>query len=279
MKITTNNITFKVDTTKSVNVFYNHYQQGLDKWEKDTYCILDLFKNNKGTLIDIGAWIGPISLYSSSLYKKVVAIEADPVAIEALNANIKCNDFKNICLIEKALSNINNSNITFGGNGPLGNSESSMLINEKDFLDYEGRSSISWKNNNNHKTIVNTINFETLISDLKLDFNEISLIKMDIEGGEKIVVPDLKKNLMLFNIPLFISLHPCYLQKKDIYMLVNMLFDIYNKCFYINSNKEKEYIKKEIILLETDMYYSIPNRLTMKNGLPGTRYFSLVFEK
>ena len=60
-------IIFKVDETLSVNDFYKHVPEGLDKWEPDTFHVLDLFKNDDGILIDIGAWIGPISLYSSSL--------------------------------------------------------------------------------------------------------------------------------------------------------------------------------------------------------------------
>jgi hypothetical protein len=142
-------------------------------------------------------------------------------------------------------------------------------------LDIEAK----WKNNHKHLVKVNTIKFETLISELKLDHNEITLIKIDIEGGEKIIIPDMKNYLISVNIPMWISLHPTFLEKIDIYMLVNILFEIYNKCFYINSNKEKVALTKETILEETDIYYSIPNHLTMKNGLPGTRYFELLFEK
>lgn len=247
----------------------------LDKWESGTFYILDLFKNNNGILIDIGAQIGSISLYSASLYKKIIAVEADPVAIEALKANIKCNNFKNINLIEKAISDTDNIEIIFGGNGPLGNSESTILVNDKNFLDIETK----WKNNHNEIVKVNTIKFETLIKELDLDPNEIALIKIDIEGGEKIIIPDMKNCLISVNIPIWISLHPSFLEKSDIYMIVNILFEIYNKCFYINSNNEKVPLTKEIILEETDIYYSIPNHLTMMNGGPGTRYFELLFEK
>ena len=182
MRIKTNEIIFEVDTTISTNYMYLGIgKKGIDKQEPGTFHIFDLFKNDKGILIDIGAWIGPISLYSASLYKKIIAIEADPVAIQALKANIKCNDFKNIHLIEKAISNTDNSEIIFGGNGPLGNSESTMLVNENNFLDIETK----WKNNHNEIVKVNTIKFETLINELDLDHNEITLIKIDIEGGGK----------------------------------------------------------------------------------------------
>jgi hypothetical protein len=60
-------------------------------------------------------------LYSVLLYDKIVTIEAVPVAIEAFCANIKCNNFKNINLVEKAISNTDNSEIIFGSNGHLGN--------------------------------------------------------------------------------------------------------------------------------------------------------------
>jgi hypothetical protein len=89
----------------------------------------------------------------------------------------------------------------------------------------------------------------------------------------------MKNYLISVNIPMWISIHPCFLEKTDIYMIVDTLFEIYNKCFYINFNKEKVPITKKIILEETDIYYSIPNHLTMINGGPGTRYFELLFEK
>lgn len=89
MKVKTNDNTFEVDTTICENkTFLGIGTNGLDKWEPGTFHILDLFKNDKGILIDIGAWIGPITLYSASLFNKIVSIEADPVAIEALTANI-----------------------------------------------------------------------------------------------------------------------------------------------------------------------------------------------
>lgn len=272
-------ITFKVDETLSVNDFYKHVPEGLDKWEPDTFHVLDLFKNDDGILIDIGAWIGPISLYSSSLYKKIIAIEADPVAIEGLRANISCSNAKNITVVTRALSDKDNEKIAFGGNGPLGNSESSMLINDSDYLNKEGRTTVTWKDQNHHKATATTIKLETLFNTLKIDPAKVSLIKMDIEGGEKIVLPAIKDYLMSINVPLLMSLHPAYLQKSDIITLVNMLFDIYDKCYWINSDKEKVSIKKETILEETDIYYDREDRLTMMNGLPGTRYFSLLFEK
>jgi len=69
----------------------------------------------------------------------VIAIEPDPVALQRLKKNISANSFTNITLIEKALSS-ENTITQFGGNGKLGNSESTLLIsNKEDYLSYQGR--------------------------------------------------------------------------------------------------------------------------------------------
>ena len=47
--------------------------------------------------------------------------------MKRLEENIKINKYNNIILINKCISN-ENKQLKFGGNGPLGNSESTMLI-------------------------------------------------------------------------------------------------------------------------------------------------------
>ena len=69
----------------------------------------------------------------------MVAIEPDPVACSRLKKNISVNNFNNIVLIEKGLSS-ENGITQFGGNGKLGNSESTLLISKREeYLSYEGR--------------------------------------------------------------------------------------------------------------------------------------------
>tara|TARA_Y100000816_G_scaffold51125_1_gene32657 strand:+ start:270 stop:1034 length:765 start_codon:yes stop_codon:yes gene_type:complete len=243
MKIVKNKSSFLIskDDQYSMNWFSNNK---LDKWEQDTFHIFEYYKNNKGIYIDIGAWIGPTVLYCANIYKKVIAIEPDPVALSRLKKNISANNFNNIVLIEKGLSS-ENGITQFGGNGSLGNSESTLLIaNKEDYLSYEGRHT-----NQSHNEIVEieTITIEKLIEQQNIDTQNISLIKMDIEGGEKIVVPSLVNFLNTYKPVFYISLHRCFLKNSDINDIIDILFNIYDKCYYFSEKGEKKLIDKKFI--------------------------------
>ena len=71
------------------------FWQGVESqtWKQSTLAVLDWYLSNKphSVFLDIGAWIGPLSLYAAHLAKAVYAIEADPIAFSALNANLKLN--------------------------------------------------------------------------------------------------------------------------------------------------------------------------------------------
>lgn len=228
MEITKNGHTFYVTGDFSYNFFKNNK---LDRWEQETFHILENYKNENKTYIDIGAWIGPTVLYSANIFKKVIAIEPDPVAMKRLEENIKINKYNNIILINKCISN-ENKQLKFGGNGPLGNSESTMLICDNDYFSYNGRHTDFWKNQQNDILTVEGITLEKLLDEQNINANDIALIKIDIEGGEKIIIPQLKTYLKKYKPPLYISLHYCYLKQDDIINILNVLFDTYLECHY-----------------------------------------------
>lgn len=157
------------------------------------------------------------------------------------------NKFNNITIINKALSNISGKS-KFGGNGELGNSESTLLIADDDFLKRNGRQTTKWKNQQKNIVEIDTITIDDLIKEQNIDPETINLIKMDIEGGEIIVVPHIKKFLKKYKPVFYISLHYCFLKKSDIEIILNHLFEIYEKCYYFNDIGEKHEIKKKFIL-------------------------------
>jgi FkbM family methyltransferase len=242
MEIKKNNCSFLV-SDKYSKIWFNNNK--FDRWEQDTFHILEYYKNKKESIyIDIGAWIGPTVLYSANIYKKVIAIEPDTVALERLKKNIRANSFNNIILIEKGLSS-NNGTSEFGGNGELGNSESTLLISNKiDYLSYAGH-----QHNHTHNEIlvIGTITIETLIEEQKLNPEGISLIKIDIEGGEKIVVPALVNFLKKYKPPFYISLHRCFLRPSEIEEIIDLLFGVYDKCYVFSYSGEKRLVDKNII--------------------------------
>jgi FkbM family methyltransferase len=244
MKIVKNKCSFLIskDEPYSIGWFKNNK---IDKWEQDSFHIFEYYKNDKGIYIDIGAWIGPTVLYCANIYGKVIAIEPDPVALSRLKKNISVNNFNNIVLIEKGISS-ENGITQFGGNGPLGNSESTLLIaNKEEYFSYEGRHTKCHSHNEIVK--IETITIEKLIEKQNIDPQNISLIKMDIEGGEKIVVPSLVNFLNKYKPVFYISIHRCFLKESDIDQILDIFFDIYDKCYYVSDNGEKNLIDKNFI--------------------------------
>ena len=175
----------------------------------------------------------------------MIAIEPDPIALERLKKNMSVNSFTNLVLIEKGLS-IENGVMQFGGNGSLGNSESTLLISDKeDYLSYDGRHTKTWSHN--EIVEIETITIEKLIEQQNIDPQHISLIKMDIEGGEKIVIPALVNFLNKYKPVFYISLHRCFLRKLEIEKIIDILFNIYDKCYYFTRNGEKKLSDKNFI--------------------------------
>lgn len=205
------------------------------RWEPNTFNIISYYSNNKdGIYIDIGAWIGVTVLYAASLYKKVIAIEPDPVAIERLKKNMSANKCDNIIVVEKGLSDTEGKK-RFGGNGLMGNSMSTLLV--------ERTKSPSEKNT----TTIDTITINTLINQLKINPSLISLIKMDIEGGEIILVPAIKKFLKDYKPVFYISLHRNCLNNNEIEKILDDLFNIYNKCYIHTRLTTRKEVTKEMI--------------------------------
>ena len=244
MNILKNNHNFYVNGLYSMNWFSNNK---LDTWEQDTFQVLEYYKNKKdGIYIDIGAWIGPTVLYAANIFSKVLAIEPDPIALERLEENLKVNNFKNINVIKKALSN-SNSKSKFGGNGELGNSESTLLVSYDDYSSWGGHRS---KTERELDIIeVETITIETLLLQQNIIPSYISLIKMDIEGGELILVPYLKNFLKEYKPVFYISLHYGFLKEEHIILIIDILFDIYDdNCYTFSEDGIKQQISKQEVI-------------------------------
>jgi FkbM family methyltransferase len=241
LEITKNDISFNVSGEYSEEWFTRY-----DSWERNTFPVLDYFTENKKSIyIDIGAWIGPTVLYCANLYDTVIAIEPDPVAIERLEENISANNFDNITLIKKGLSDITGKT-KFGGNGDLGNSESTLLVSMDDYSTWGGRHSKEKRESNIIE--VETITIEELLDQQGIKPEEISLIKMDIEGGELILVPYLKEFLSKYKQPFYISLHHCFLKSEHIDLILNILFEIYDVCHQFNDVGLRIPMRKETII-------------------------------
>lgn len=239
---------FNISGQYSLEWFIPKVQRG--NWEENTFHILDHYQNPDKIYLDIGAWIGPTVLYSANKFKHVFCFEPDPIAIERLNENLSVNHFDNITLITRALSNTNSIS-EFGGNGELGNSMSTLLVsldNKEDFYNnYGDEGFLSYEERKRDIIKVETITIESVLKLNEVDPTNIGLIKMDIEGGEIILIPAMQTFLEMYTPTIYISLHRVFLREKDINYILTILFDIYENCYYIDDDNNKIKIRMSTI--------------------------------
>jgi len=170
--------------------FWTRFETGV--WEPDT---LDLIRDHvdaRTLFLDIGGWIGPTALYAAALGAAVIVVEADPKALPALNRNIALNPGMagRIEIVAKALYP-ETGKVRFGSRRKGGDSMSSLVHEHM---------ATAWE--------VETITPERL-AELCRGAEKVFL-KVDIEGGEYVV---LAKADALFALPLaavHLSLHPAF---------------------------------------------------------------------
>ena len=192
-------------------------------YERNTYRIFDKFLDPDHSCIDIGAFIGSTVLYCAKIAKKVYAFEPDPIAFAELNKNVSLNpNIKEKIQLNQKCINERSGKVRFGNISKGGDSTSSLQ-----FAD----SNTSW--------IVDGITFETFVKDNNID--DCNFIKMDIEGGESIVLPTMKDYLEKNKPVLFLSMHPIFFNDpiKDTKKIIEVL-KIY-KFIYTDSGEKLEF--------------------------------------
>mgnify|MGYP001502652211 CR=1 FL=1 len=187
------------ETSFTVDASYNTKWWGLvesGSWEPATFQAIDRLVDKGSTYIDVGAWIGGTVLYGAAKASRVIAFEPDPTALANLKNNLAVNPdlAAKIELVEGALG-------TFDGEAPLynnspGDSGSSLFsrfgykktVEQKKFADI--------KLTDGRRFLEN------------LDMSKVSLIKIDIEGGEYDLIPHIADILATHRPSLHISFHP-----------------------------------------------------------------------
>jgi FkbM family methyltransferase len=174
-------------------------------WERETFQVFDQMLHPEKTFIDIGAWIGTTCIYGSKKSKHVFAIEADTRSFADLSKNINLNS-KNITPVNRAIFNVDDQIIHFGKNKFMQNSK----LNDS-------TSQIYTTKDNLHDTYpVKTITISGLIKMYDIRVEDISLIKVDIEGGEENILDDLYSLHKIHSVPLYISFHYSWWSDKNL---------------------------------------------------------------
>ena len=139
-----------------------------NKWETFS---LDCIQNNSGkTFWDFGAWIGPISLYASKVFGKVISWEPDYKAYNMFLKNIKNNNITNIELNRTGIYN-KETTLSFGEGG-TGRGSSTSSIN---------------CSNNSDLYSIRTTTIEKCLE----KYGEPDFVKIDIEGAEEYIIDHL----------------------------------------------------------------------------------------
>lgn len=157
------------------------------EWEKEERQFvteLNLEDDDDRISIDIGANLGIYTLLLSHLYPKckVISIEASPTIFEKLKLNCQLNNLlpgSNLVLLNKAVSDKDGTWVEFY-------EKHSMSTMSKEFLTSISSKIITNKDDELHKEIVRTVTIDNLAETTNI--NEISFLKIDVEGAEVLVL-------------------------------------------------------------------------------------------
>lgn len=204
-------VSFSVTETTD---YLNHFWKDIYPiWEEDTYRAIIPHLDKDKTFLDIGAWQGPISMVAQHYSKQCICFEPDPIAFSNLSKNIKLNNFENITAVNKAVS-----------------SESSLKIGHLTELGGGGSSYLT----NNLVVECGTISISQILQDYNLNQDNISLIKIDIEGYEcQLLKDEVLKNL---KVPMHISMHPFMFSDKKEYF--ENMSDFFGSIDYISYDRD-----------------------------------------
>lgn len=158
-------------------------------WEPATFEAIGANLTPETTVLDFGAWIGPVTLFAASLARRVISFEPDPEAARQLKANIALNPALagKITVIEKAVWPTPGT-LKLGAKKAQGDSMSSV---------HHTGSDVTWE--------VETITPGEIAA--LIDRGPVFL-KIDTEGAEYSIVPQLTNLAARTDLSALVSFHP-----------------------------------------------------------------------
>lgn len=161
--------------------FWDHWENG--EFEPETLQIVDRFVTPGSTFCDIGAWLGNVSLWAERLGAHVIAVEPDPVAAKVLHRNVAMNH-GDVLVFEGAVNNTTGMCFIEPHSDGWG---SSMTHLAEDGLE------------------VPCLTLPDLFD--VYDVENCSLVKMDCEGAESIILEHAAPFLAEMKVPLLVAMH------------------------------------------------------------------------
>ncbi len=208
---TRNNNIFLIRTN---DIYYNFWKYLYPTWNKNLFNIIETLCKKDKIFIDIGAWIGAVSIYASRFSKKVYSIEPHPEFFKECLKSAKDNSINMEC-IQKTIwkDNCDNGFLT-----PI-----KYIMNDQHkygFYNYQPSLDCS-EQIKKENTPITTIH--SFIKNYNINYSEISLIKVNIVGNEEFILEDLLKIHNKYNVPLYISFFIPYWKNKDLSRFNNVL--------------------------------------------------------
>jgi FkbM family methyltransferase len=155
------------------------------RWEDETLRFVKRYTTPETVFVDVGAWIGPISLYASTYARKVLAIEPDPGACQELERNAQANA-TNIEIIRGAVDTKKGTLTLHVPSGSKGFVSSLKIDDGQPFA-------------------VSTITFDEISA---LVGSSPAALKIDIEGHEYYIIDQAVAFARRHSAPLHIAVHP-----------------------------------------------------------------------
>ena len=195
MKITLKNYTYHINPSQN-----EHLWRGIqnENWEPQTFKIFQTFVRADDTVLDIGAWSGVLSLFLAKKAKKVHALDPDPVCYQELLANRALNpDIKDkISIYQTAISD----------------KEEEIFLSARDRYGASSTSILSRKRDSKKTFKIKTKTLATFLEEAEI--SQVDFIKMDVEGAEFQILPNLASTIRNLNFPTFyVSFHYSYLNE------------------------------------------------------------------
>lgn len=158
-------------------------------WEPGSLAALRPHLGTGITFLDMGAWVGPLTLFAAALGSPVLAVEADPAALGQLRRNLDANPdlARLVTTVPRAIAP-EAGTVRMGARRKPGDSMSSALL--------AGTSATAWD-----AEAITPAELADLAGAAPL------LVKLDIEGGEYRLLPQLVPILVRASAAL-VSFHP-----------------------------------------------------------------------
>lgn len=170
--------------------FWSFFESG--QWEHTTINTADRLLKPGDLMFDIGAWVGPLTLWEASRGVRVLAVEPDPLAYDLLVEHVALNGYKSLVTpIQMAVTDGAEPTTVLHMQGFGGNAYSS--ITRKEFEPGVGKAAV--------------VSAAASIEQLCEIYGFPKVVKIDIEGGESLVMPQAGPFLRQHRIHVLLAQH------------------------------------------------------------------------